>query len=318
MDRAVIDKKFLDLDHRFLKLFKENGISGVTVAVAHSGGVDSTALFALVCRLSQPLNIKVICFHIHHGPTDSNQFEFRNSALKCVTEQSELFGVPIYSLSSVQALASEADCRDLRLFAFDQWRECADYVAMAHHQQDQLETRLLRLIRGCGPEGLQAMTFLSGSKLRPFIDEQKIDLIKYCEELNLMWVEDPSNSEVDYLRNWVRQSWLPALEEQVPGGVNRLHNSLAIVAQATDPYQLPEALFADDKSLILSEFLTLNMTQKKQALAQFMKINKMKNYSQNHIHEALKRLDSLKNEDRFTMLRCTWSVNAGRITVEPT
>jgi tRNA(Ile)-lysidine synthase len=120
----------------------------------------------------------------------------------------------------------EAAARKLRHAAFSQ-QDC-DFVALAHHADDQVETLLLQLLRGAGIKGAAAMPLLkSGTAtvpaiLRPLLDITRSSLLDYAQHNELHWVEDESNADAYYPRNFLRHRILPLLEEKFPAYRNTL------------------------------------------------------------------------------------------------
>ena len=137
-------------------------------------------------------------------------------------------------LSSRKPLAGEAALRDFRHSRLDSLRreKRAQWTALAHHSEDLLETRLIRLIRGCGETGLAAMKPLDPPLLRPFLSVMREEIKDYALSYKLSWAEDPGNQDKRFLRNWLRNQWLPDLEKKRPGGVRRLAASLSHIAAA--------------------------------------------------------------------------------------
>src|SRR5690606_31810257 len=106
----------------------------------------------------------------------------------------------------------------------------------AHHQDDQLETVLLQLLRGAGVAGLAAMPecapFGAGQHLRPLLDLSRARLQSFLSETDLSWVEDSSNVAVQYDRNFLRQRIVPLLRERWPGAGATISRTARHMAQA--------------------------------------------------------------------------------------
>lgn len=118
-------------------------------------------------------------------------------------------------------LGVEASARQARYEAFS--RCGADYLALAHHRDDQAETLLLNLLRGCGVQGAAAMPavreLMPGGPmlLRPLLEVARADLLAWARQENLAWIEDESNEDIGYSRNFLRHVILPPLRERFPG-----------------------------------------------------------------------------------------------------
>lgn len=189
---------------------------GASVRVAYSGGLDSTVLLhalatAGVARLS--------ALHVHHGL----QAVADSWAERCAA-QCEKLGVP-FQLLRVKIEASdpagpEAAARNARYAALAASMKSGDLLVTAHHQDDQAETVLLRLLRGTGIDGLAAMeplrAFAPGQLWRPLLDVPRTAILAYAREQGLEWIEDPHNRDPRYARSWLRKEIVPRLQEQYP------------------------------------------------------------------------------------------------------
>ena len=106
------------------------------------------------------------------------------------------------------------------------WRELlrpGDLLALAHHADDQAETRIWQLVTGREPGGMPAERRLgSGSLVRPLLSVRRAAIAAYAEHHGLRWIEDPSNADLSFDRNYIRARILPRIEERFPGAVERL------------------------------------------------------------------------------------------------
>ncbi len=190
------------------------------LVVAYSGGRDSTVLLdALARRLPAQ---QVVAWHVHHGlqPAADAWLAFCERAAARLGVR---FGHARLGARPVGGLNVEAWAREERYAAL--WRAVADCGAhallTAHHADDQLETVLMRLARGSGPEALGGMQPAErrdgGWLLRPLLGSGR-DCIGECARARgLEWVEDPSNADPAQLRATLRARVLPALGAAVPG-----------------------------------------------------------------------------------------------------
>lgn len=314
---------FTSFEHLLLKKMRQDGMQGQSILVACSGGVDSVVLLGTLNQLSKPLGIKIRAIHIHHGRSEIGDVQdFRDRAQKLVFDFCCKLQIPleIRGYSENQELKSEGDFRLFRYKNIEHIRGENEWVATAHHLEDLLETRLLRLIRGTGIHGLTAMSNKKFPLYRPFLEFSKKQLIDQMEEREWEFVSDPSNEKCDYKRNWIRNHWLPRLEQHMPGATKRLGLSLQKICQEM---QIKEGTHfageSKDKTMLISrsEFNQSSREQKKQQLVQLMRRLKLKNYSQNHIDEVIKRLDGSKKKHTFSLLGCEWCVDASSISVHP-
>jgi len=182
--------------------------------VAVSGGLDSVALLDMLHKSRlQARNepIKIVVAHFDHGiRQDSHQDRQHVQTL------ARQYGLPfVYNEGQLGAGASEATARKARYNFLHNVRSASNARAIvtAHHQDDALETAVLNIIRGTGRKGLTALSSRSGIE-RPLLSASKHDLIKYAQSNGLVWREDSTNTDQNYLRNYVRHTILPRLDDK--------------------------------------------------------------------------------------------------------
>lgn len=209
---------------------------GLPLAVAYSGGADSTALL-LACAERWPGQVSAI--HIHHGlQAAADGFE-----LHC-RELCARLGVPL-QVQGVDARhapgqSPEEAARSARYQALRRCAEAADppirHIALAQHADDQVETLLLALSRGAGLPGLSAMPAQwerDGIRYyRPLLEVSGDQLRQGLRERGASWIEDPTNADEQYTRNRIRARLLPALEAAFPQFRDTFARSAAHAAQA--------------------------------------------------------------------------------------
>ena len=185
--------------------------------VAFSGGLDSTLLLHQLWR-SRP-NAAVVAIHVDHGlHADSALW-----AAHCRSE-AEALGVDyiprVATLQQSPGQSLEAIARTARYAILADLAEAGDVVLTAHHSDDQLETVLLRLLRGTGVRGLQAIHSVApcgaGQLARPLLDFSRAEIETEARRLGLRWLEDPSNVDRRFDRNYLRAECLPRLLERWP------------------------------------------------------------------------------------------------------
>lgn len=289
--------------------------------VCVSGGKDSVALFVALQKLKRALKLQSIAVvYIHHGESESSeQNEFRNKANKFVLKLSEQYGATFFQapIDPQKKLQSEADFRDYRYKCFESMlrNHPNSYFWLGHHQDDQLETRLIRLIRGTGPKGIESMQVLSEQYVRPFLEFSSNEVQQYLEQMGQSWLEDPSNNSDQYFRNWIRNSWLPDLESFKPGAVKRLAESLEQISQFSDAKTIKVSLFIDSQGIDRVKFRELSRPEQKQVLAHFCRSKDIKNYTQGQFNELLKHLDRDENISTLDIMKSRWTFDAKHISV---
>lgn len=193
-------------------------------------------------------------------------------------------------------------------------------LALAHHQDDLLETRLMRLIRGTGLQGLGAMEVFKAPYLRPFLSTSKAELLKYVDSHNMDFVNDPTNADTIPLRNWIRQVWLPMLEAKQEGSSASMARSLAtMAAEAGADDSWGDLLRLQNRPLELGLsrvfYATLTESQQRRLLAQYVYSLGKRDFSRSHIEEIQKRLDNSQKVLTFKVGGCLWDINAEQVKV---
>ncbi len=306
-----------------LKILDTLNIKDQTLLLGVSGGLDSIVMSEVLTVLAARRNLQLIFGYVHHGESSLDQAEvvddYRNKTCKFVMEFANQKKVKFVTTKySGGELKSEFDLRDYRLAALEKLRlqERAHFIVLAHHANDLLETRLIRLLRGVGPQGLRSMSVSSGVILRPLLDFTRDDLKNYALSRGLEWVEDPSNSNIEPFRNWIRTVWLPMVEEKRIGSTRTLMSSLNSLTQdhIQDNNDDQSLDFTDGVSRL--ELAKLTFREQRRVLAQYVLSSGLKDYSVTHLDEILKRLDSPQKDFTFNLLKREWHVDTKRIRVE--
>jgi tRNA(Ile)-lysidine synthase len=206
---------------------------GATVWVAFSGGLDSTVLLHRLRHAGLPVR----ALHVNH--------HLQPSASRWVDHCKEFcaqLGVPFYVLDvridPNDPEGPEGAARTARYEAFVTLMKPGDCLATAHHQDDQAETVLLRLLRGAGVAGLAAMRprvpFAAGTLWRPLLRQTRAQLREYAERNRLLWIEDPHNLDPRYARSFVRNEIFPRFTQRWPQAVELLARTAEHCADAVE------------------------------------------------------------------------------------
>ena len=185
------------------------------LAVAYSGGLDSHVLLHLAAGLPDEFSVRAL--HVNHGL----QTQAWAWSLHCAQIAKSL-KLPYLALEVAVAHGAgqgvEAAARKARYQAFAKVLDADEVLLLAHHQADQAETVLYNLIRGSGPAGLAAMPKVkslgTSMMLRPLLDTPKAAIIEYAKEQKLNFIDDPSNQDVNFDRNFLRHEVLPLLSKR--------------------------------------------------------------------------------------------------------
>lgn len=189
--------------------------NNTTIILGLSGGPDSMALLHYLADLRSSKNITIIAAHLDHewrtNSQNDEQFchiQAEKLGIKFVSARaSELSFKPKFS-------GSKEDLgRLMRRHFFETIKQDyhADFIALAHHRQDQQETFFIRLIRGTSLTGLTAIKPRQGSYIRPLLNSNRTDIIAYLDANQIPYLKDPSNESTLYLRNRIRHQLLPSI-----------------------------------------------------------------------------------------------------------
>jgi len=204
--------------------------------VAFSGGLDSTVLLQALRPLAQRQGVDLLAIHVDHGlQQDSGDW-----SRHCNTIAARL-GVAFRGLAVTVQLESgkgpEASAREARYTALHGQLQTGDWLLSAHHREDQAETLLLNLVRGTGPAGIAGIgelrRFGPGWLARPLIDVDRSSLREYAEQQKLEWVEDPSNADRRFDRNFLRHDVIPRLRSRWSDISARLQRSARHASEAS-------------------------------------------------------------------------------------
>lgn len=314
----MINGNWNALEHQVYREIKS--IQGQSLLLMLSGGADSVALLQFLMKFKEPLSLDVQILHCHHGPDAANteQQRFRDEALAFCQTLAHQFHLPFHLIQSQKEMSSEDEFRNFRKAAAlkIQTENQIRWVVWAHHQDDLLETQILRLIRGASPQSVfEPMSLQKSSDLRPLLQISRAQILDYLKEQNLNWLEDPSNQDEKYLRNWLRNSWLPQLEEKCPGALKSFSRSLDLLRQSQIE-TFPEEIWVEN-GLSRPVFLTLSEVQKKQLIAIYLRKLGQKEFTHNQIKEVLKQLDIPQLKHTFVSAHLEWHLSKELIYARP-
>ncbi len=223
------------------------------VVVGYSGGLDSTVLLQGAARLIEDRR-RLFAVHVNHGLSPNAEAWQRH----CESVSEQLNVDFVATRVNVPAGASlEASARRARYDAFREVIGVDDVLWLGHHLDDQAETVLWRLLRGGGASALSAMPASRrlgpGWLLRPLLDVAHSELASWAQSRGLQWIDDESNLDRHFDRNFVRHELLPVLRRRWPDAAGRLHQAAkrfaveAALMQRTLDAQLDAAGAAADR-----------------------------------------------------------------------
>jgi tRNA(Ile)-lysidine synthase len=253
--------------------------------VAFSGGLDSTVLLHALASLK--LATPVLALHVNHQISPYANAWQEQCAASCRALQVE-FHTETVALD-ICGRGVEDAAREARYAVFERYLKAGDLLLMAHHADDQAETVLLRLLRGAGPRGLAAMAqkraLGAGQLYRPLLNFTRAELHAYASSQQLCWIDDESNFDTHYDRNFLRQKVIPLLQNRWP----------------TLPRQLQQtARLCADTEQLLVEFAAADLAQsdtRVERLGQSISLAALEQFSSARRHNVLRHWLRLQELD---------------------
>ena len=205
------------------------GTAAGTLWVAFSGGLDSTVLLHALRGVRG-----VAAIHIDHGiQAHAAAWSRHCAAVAAEFGIARCYCVPV-RVHRVGNL--EHNARRLRYAAWQRRLAAGDVLVLAHHADDQAETRLWQLLTGRRPWGMPAQRRLGAGRLaRPLLGVRRQALAAYAERWGLRWIEDPTNADLGFDRNYIRHRLLPLIEARFPRAVDHLAQPRPVPQERLEP-----------------------------------------------------------------------------------
>ena len=215
---------------------------GMRIVTGFSGGADSVALLYLLSEYRKRGQIEVSALHVHHGirgETADRDQAFCEAFCREQEIPLTVIRKDVPVLAAQRHLSLEEAGREARYEAFEAYRKeyPGSRIALAHHQNDQAETMLFRLMRGTGLRGLRGMEPVRLPYIRPLLCVTKEEILEFLRSEGISWVEDESNQELSYTRNRIRHQILVPMEEICPGSVSRMARTAEHLREMEDYVQ---------------------------------------------------------------------------------
>jgi tRNA(Ile)-lysidine synthase len=208
-----------------------------TYLLACSGGLDSICLGELISLASIPFEVAHMNFQLRGKESDEDEaFVLQWSESKQVAIHTKHTDATSYAAEF--GISTQMAARELRYRWFEEIRSTRNLegILLAHHEDDQIETIFLNLLRGTGIEGLYGMADRRGKLIRPLLPFSRKNLADFAQENNLKWREDSSNAKLDYKRNKLRHQVLPAVYDFAPDAKSNLQTSLGRLTDTGKAY----------------------------------------------------------------------------------
>lgn len=236
------------MEERVRDFITENGLIGLgqTVGAAVSGGPDSMALLACLQSLAPFFSCSVACVHFEHGIRGQESLDDADFVSRFCEEN----GIPFYmgaadvpALAKEWGLSEETAAKRARETYFNTLveNEDVDVIATGHHSGDNAESVLMHILRGSGIDGLKGISVRNGNFIRPLLCVSRDDVMEYVQEKSLPYVQDGTNKNAAYTRNFVRNVLLPQIRERINPDVSGALNRLSGIAGEDSAFIFGEA-----------------------------------------------------------------------------
>ena len=205
--------------------------------VAYSGGLDSHALLHLMARVREESGYGIRAVHVNHNIQRESGGWAGHCRETCRALGVELEVTDVYADRPGRE-SPESWARQQRYAAIGNILAEDEILLTAHHQDDQVETLLLRLLRGSGVLGLASMRALrpfgKGLHARPLLDHSREQLFAYASSNKLDWIEDPSNADKRPDRNFIRHEVIPAIKNRWPSAALPLTRNIRVFSETQE------------------------------------------------------------------------------------
>ena len=207
------------------------GYPHISLCVALSGGLDSTALLAALAALNyRPLR----AVHVNHG-LHANADRWTQHCRRVAKSLRVPIKVLTVNVDRSPGTSLEAEARRARYAALASALEENEALLTAHHEDDQLETLMLQLLRGAGLAGLAAMPpvarFADGWQVRPLLQTSRAELEEWARAQSLTWIEDDTNADERLDRNYLRRNVLPKIRDRWPSAAHTVSRAARHIAE---------------------------------------------------------------------------------------
>ncbi|MBQ3234930.1 MAG: tRNA lysidine(34) synthetase TilS [Clostridia bacterium] len=277
---------------------------GETIAVALSGGKDSVCLLHLLLSVKNELSLSVKAVHVNHsirGAESDRDEEFVKNLCSTLGVELKVFTVDAPLYSKENNLSLEQGARLLRYRAFNELisDSYCEKIATAHHKNDNFETVLFNLFRGSGISGLSGIKSVNNCIIRPISHLSREDIENYVLKNRLGYVEDSTNKDTVYTRNFIRKEIVPKILERFPEALDSAHR-LSKIASEEDEFLNELALQAlqEKGDKIYLSFSTPSVLFKRATIIAFKKLGLNKDYEYQHVLQV----ENLKNSQSGAFL----------------
>lgn len=271
-----------------------------------SGGLDSSVLLHLLAKMQSKFNFKLKAIHIHHGLSSSADDWLDFCKKKCKSLDIDIHTEKV-KVNKKSSLGIEGEARKLRYQAIKKKQK--GIVALGHHQNDQAETFMLQLLRGSGLKGLAAIPEFDANRnfWRPMLHINKSLLESYAKENNIKHIEDESNQDERFDRNFIRQKVLPLIESRYPATIETITRSVSNISEGHHlnelvAYDDSKSVMSDDASYLLIENLkNLSKLRAINLIRWWLSLNNLLMPSRKNIEELFRQVKNIKSDTSLNL-----------------
>ncbi len=308
-----------DVDFSWLRPIRAQlaSLQEAPIFVAYSGGLDSTCLLHLICQ-TIPRH-RVTALHIHHGLSVHADAWLEHCRATCADWRCGFESQCVDVTESGDGL--EAAARRARYAAFEQLLPTQALLLQGHHGDDQLETLMLHLLRGSGPAGMRGIpsrrSLGAGQVWRPLLQVRRAQLLQYAEHFDLRWVEDDSNIDQAFDRNFLRAEIAPLLQQRFP----QLYSGMAASVEAmVEADYLQRAMAAQDAALHdptlpLASLLALDEVRQRNVLRHWCQHHTGQPLARSALQQLQQSVLHAKNDSSPQLMLGDWRIVRSRQTL---
>jgi tRNA(Ile)-lysidine synthase len=323
---------------------KISGVEGSfpppVIILGLSGGPDSMALFHILNKLREKYPFKLVAAHVNHmfrgEQADEEEAYLQKMVEELVTQSDagliiETLRVDVKKIAQERKLSNQDAGHQVRKEFFQNLSKKydADYVFLAHHQDDRVESFFLHLFHGAGVQGLTALSKVeeygedgNGLKvIRPLIGFSKDEILKFCQEQGIFYFKDPSNEKAVYKRNKIRLELIPQLEQEYNSKIRDVILRSVEILEDEDAFlndvvrdkyeELVQERFSEEVALLLLDkkgFQKLHKGIQRRLVIKIL--NKLApgeiGYNYEKIEKILELLNEEKGQRRYKLSRNSW------------
>ncbi|MDO8240606.1 MAG: tRNA lysidine(34) synthetase TilS [Candidatus Moranbacteria bacterium] len=303
MQMKNLVKKIQDTAHQ-QNLWKKNS----KIILGVSGGPDSICLLHVFLQLQKKYPLELIVAHVNYGLRGKDS-EADEKFVRALAVKNNI-AIEVLQVAKENTLkVSENSLREIRYNFFEKIRteKKIDLIAVAHNSDDQVETFLMRILRGAGLQGLSAIKFSNGKIIRPLLGISRKEILEFLRNGNLTYRTDKTNAGSLFLRNKIRNKLIPQLEKNYNPSIRKtIFDATVSIAQDYDYInEVAKKVYQKNKDLSVSKLLALHPAIQRRVLLQAIAEKKLdtQNIELSHIEEILKALKSTKGKNQTFSLQ---------------